>query len=253
MATPGRTEFFRQNGHTAMAVGGLDQEAGGWSAVTHAHAGGGPVRRGNRAALLPWLSAALLIPAVLMLATGRGDAGARSGELLVVQGREIAAASWPDAADAWHPDAAGLVQPVRSASKRAAVHNVLRTTELAEQQAKRWKLGMVTPDDKITVNMFMESECPACRKFSTHVVKEILDAPGVGDIVDFRPVPWGWGMIIEAPTAKQLKADPHAINMLNRYLALPPAAHAPPRTRAPLFFFFSMATSRDPPVLATVQ
>ena len=222
--------------------------AGGWSAVTHADAGGGPARRGTRAALLPWLSAALLVPAVLMLATGRGGAG--QGELLAVQGREIAAAPWPDAADAWHPDAAGLVQPVRRASKRAAVHNVLRTTELAEQETKRWKLGEVTPVDKITITMFMESECPACRKFSTHVVKEILDAPGVGDIVDFRPVPWGWGMIIEAPTATQIKADPNAFNMLNRYLALSPAAHAPALTRVPLF---SMATNRDHPrMLPTV-
>lgn len=52
--------------------------------------------------------------------------------------------------------------------------------------------------------------------------QEILAAPGVGDIVDFRAIPWGWGTVIEAPTEKQKQLDPHAYNVLNRTAQLMP-------------------------------
>ena len=45
---------------------------------------------------------------------------------------------------------------------------------------------------------------------------------GVGEIVDFRAVPWGWGKVVEAPTAQQLKANPEAFNVLNRSAQLLP-------------------------------
>lgn len=41
-------------------------------------------------------------------------------------------------------------------------------------------------------------------------MKEILNAQGVGDIVDFKVVPWGWGVIEAAPTEKQLELNPKA-------------------------------------------
>jgi hypothetical protein len=205
--------------HTAMALG-----ENAWSAVTHTHAAAPGARRTTRGALLPWLSAALLVPAVMLLLAEKTPAG-KKGELLAVQGRELAAGSWPDAAE-WHTDAVdGLAQPVSRASKLAATHNVavgMRMTELAEKAEEQVKSWAITPNDKVMVTMYMESECPACRKFSTLVVKEILDAPGVSDIVDFRPVPWGWGVILEAPTEQQIKANPNAVNVLNRTAQLLP-------------------------------
>jgi len=111
------------------------------------------------------------------------------------------------------------VQDVSDGSKRTAIHNVL--TELAEKVEMPMK-ELTTPDDKVVLTMYMESECPACRRFSTTIVKEILAAPGVGEIVDFRAVAWGWGQVVEAPTQKQLQVDPHAYNILNRTAQLMP-------------------------------
>ena len=193
-----------------------------WSAVTHTHDAAPGSRRAARSSLLPWLSAALLVPAVMLLLAEKTPGGAgEKGELLAMQGRELAV-GWPDAKKAWHPTDA---QPVSLSSKLAATHNVavaMRMTALAEKAEEQVKSWAITPNDKVTVTMYMESECPACRKFSTLVVKEILDAPGVSDIVDFRPVPWGWGVILEAPTEQQLKANPHAVNVLNRTAQLLP-------------------------------
>jgi len=74
-------------------------------------------------------------------------------------------------------------------------------------------MGLPEPDknpDKIMLKMYMESECPACRKFSTTIVKEVLAAEGLGDVIDFEYVAWGWGAIKTPPTERQLELDPHA-------------------------------------------
>ena len=66
--------------------------------------------------------------------------------------------------------------------------------------------------------MMPKSECPACRKFSTTYVKDMLEAEGVGDIVDFQYVAWGWGVIEALPTQQQLELNPKATagdNILN--------------------------------------
>ena len=79
--------------------------------------------------------------------------------------------------------------------------------------------------DKVLVKMYMESKCPACRKFSTTYVKEMLEAKGVGDVVDFEYVAWGWGQIESAPTEKQLELNPKADysnNLLNHTSQLMP-------------------------------
>ena len=54
-------------------------------------------------------------------------------------------------------------------------------------------------DRKVTVTMYMESECPACRRFSTTYLKQMLDA--VGDVVDLKIVPWGNGKVTDAKQA----------------------------------------------------
>ena len=41
----------------------------------------------------------------------------------------------------------------------------------------------------------MESECPACKKFSTTYLKELMSDPEMREIMDFRFVPWGNGLI----------------------------------------------------------
>jgi hypothetical protein len=52
-----------------------------------------------------------------------------------------------------------------------------------------------------------------------------LDAKGVGDVVDFEFVAWGWGVVEEAPTEKQLEINPKADykdNVLNHTSQLEP-------------------------------
>ena len=73
-----------------------------------------------------------------------------------------------------------------------------------------------------------QSKCPACRKFSTTYVKQILESPGVGDVVDFQYVSWGWGVIEEAPSEHQLELNPKADfsdNVLNHTSQLTPVLH----------------------------
>ncbi len=46
----------------------------------------------------------------------------------------------------------------------------------------------------------------------------MLEAEGVGDIVDFQFVAWGWGVIEALPTQQQLELNPRATagdNILN--------------------------------------
>ena len=50
---------------------------------------------------------------------------------------------------------------------------------------------MLKGSSKVTVTIYMESECPSCRRFSTTYLKQVLQAPGVGEIIDLKIVPWG--------------------------------------------------------------
>ena len=43
------------------------------------------------------------------------------------------------------------------------------------------------------VRLYMESQCPMCKKFSTTYIKQMLATKEMRDIVDFRFVPWGNG------------------------------------------------------------
>lgn len=179
------------------------------------------VGRSNVRAILPVLSGVVLVAGLLMVTLSTGASQHTASALMALKIDGIAA-TWPDAVAGIKPFvAAGLAQGVSSGSKRAAIHNVL--SELAEKvDAESEAKVMTTTNDKVVLTMYMESECPACRRFSTTIIKEILAAPGVGDIVDFRAVPWGWGRVIEAPTPQQAKGDPHAFNVLNRTAELLP-------------------------------
>eukprot|EP00960_Hanusia_phi_P061874 764962-Hanusia_phi.AAC.4 len=57
-------------------------------------------------------------------------------------------------------------------------------------------LSDVPEEEKVKVRLFMESQCPACKKYSTTYIKQLLETPGVKDIVDFKFVPWGNGKIL---------------------------------------------------------
>jgi len=181
-----------------------------------------PVQASRRSpAMLRVLSAMLLVPAVIMLVNVDWEQPVKTEELSsFALGGETPA--WPDAIAGVEPfTVPELAQKVTPGSKRAVIKNVL--TQLAEKvKEESSEKKLYTPDDKVVLTMFMESECPACRRFSTTIVKQILDAPGVGNIVDFRAVPWGWGTVVEAPTERQLKTDPHAFNILNRTRQLLP-------------------------------
>ena len=91
--------------------------------------------------------------------------------------------------------AKGLVQELSAQSKAALRNNV--KTQFA------WQLAEKPPEpkpavygsgsnDKVKLTMFMESKCPGCRHFSTTTLKELLETPGMTDIVDFHAVTWGW-------------------------------------------------------------
>jgi hypothetical protein len=50
--------------------------------------------------------------------------------------------------------------------------------------------------DKVLVKLYMESQCPACRRFSTTYLKDIVEAPGMSDIMDLEYVPFGYGKVL---------------------------------------------------------
>ena len=187
-----------------------------------------PRQKAARQHLLLLLSGLLVVPAVVLVAAlvgSESSSGVSSSpgasELLGLRGLDIGGQppAWPDVVAGIKPFA--LAQGGGEGSKRVALRNVLsRLAQKLKQSASVQHLS--TPSDKVALTMYMESECPACRRFSTTIVKQILEAPGVGEIVDFRAVPWGWGKVVEAPTAQQLKANPEAFNVLNRSAQLLP-------------------------------
>ena len=215
-----------------------------WARVRHVVVGG---ERSERWSLRPWLSAALLVPAVVMLINAQ-HGGFQRAEMMPSRAAVASKVVEMKAtlhSHAFHPgihgaEAKGLVQPVRAHSEAAAKHNIATdslTAEPANVKGKVQSAGKVAtqaksklaagkePDNKVVLKMYMESECPACRKFSTTYVKEILNAQGVGDVVDFKIVPWGWGVIQESPTEKQLELNPktdYSDNVLNHTAQLLP-------------------------------
>ena len=230
-----------------------------WARVRHVTVGSD---RSQGWSLRPWLSAVLLVPAVVMLlrvqqgsestvlAQGASAATHRAALASRMSGAKLAAPS--DHAKA--AKATGFVQALRAhskadvglvpaqaqtaaqgkptarktssgimaAAKRTVATNMLQEAAAPAEPAAK---GADQKPEKILLKMYMESECPACRKFSTTYLKEILNAQGMGDIVDFKIVPWGWGVIESAPTEKQLELNPKADysdNVLNETSKLMP-------------------------------
>lgn len=54
----------------------------------------------------------------------------------------------------------------------------------------------------------------------TTVLKELLETPGFTDIVEFQAVPWGWGRVVEAPSASQMAKNDTGGNQINTTVAL---------------------------------
>ena len=184
----------------------------GWKRVTPVASRGKETERTKR--VLPWLSAALLVPAVIMLIQSRPnnshtsmaaklaafDAAAQRGVKVVKAGADT-----------------GMIQHITAKSKAALMHNVKAATMLTETNLAASK---PLSSDKIQLRMFMESKCPGCRHFSTTVLKELLETPGFTDIVEFQAVPWGWGRVVEAPSASQMAKNDTGGNQINTTVAL---------------------------------
>jgi hypothetical protein len=81
----------------------------------------------------------------------------------------------------------------RSAKKAAKAVALAHRSEKAPSKRKATP-SMVSLDadpGKVQVTIYMESLCPACRKYTTTYLKQVLEAPGVGKIIDLRVVPFG--------------------------------------------------------------
>jgi hypothetical protein len=68
--------------------------------------------------------------------------------------------------------------------------------------------------DKVLVKLYMESQCPACRRFSTTYLKDIVEAPGMSDILDLEFVPFGNGRVIDP------SADPNSAGFVVNHTSL---------------------------------
>ncbi|EKX48049.1 hypothetical protein GUITHDRAFT_106130 [Guillardia theta CCMP2712] len=77
---------------------------------------------------------------------------------------------------------------------RAKLHKLPRSARTVVKGKSM--LSSVREDEKVKVRLYMESQCPACKKYSTTYIKQLLETPGVKDIVDFKFVPWGNGKIL---------------------------------------------------------
>jgi hypothetical protein len=110
-----------------------------------------------------------------------------------------------------------------SGARSAALHNVgvyVQHSNAAAQPRRSSStptaLASKSLPGKVQVKVYLESRCPACRRFTTTYLKQVLDAPGVGDIVDLEMVAWGWGNIEIPPSRQELELDPkHPFDVLN--------------------------------------
>jgi len=66
----------------------------------------------------------------------------------------------------------------------------------------------------------MESQCPACKKFSTTYLKQLLATQEMRDIVDFKFVPWGNAIIQDARSKEVLNTTALLSRTLHQYTEL---------------------------------
>ena len=181
----------------------------GWSRVRPAVSA---VQR-EKARWLPLGLLLLLVPAVVLLAgDNRGGAPAVPGELLAAAGAHAAAVKRKGSMARYH------LQDVSAAGRAALLHSA--RTQLAEEVPVPPPGERPETNEKVHVSMYMESRCPGCRHWSTTVLKEVFEAPGMADIVDFHAVAWGWGQVVEAPTAAQMARNETAGNRVNTTVSL---------------------------------
>jgi len=134
-----------------------------------------------------------------------------------------------------------LAQPTKLAIKTAADlksaaqsarHSPTATSSLLAQVSKQMAAGGAdkaakasilkekTDDSKIKVRLYMESQCPMCKKLSTTYIKQMLATQEMRDVVDFRFVPWGNGAIMDGATKAVLNTTAQLEPVLQQYTEL---------------------------------
>jgi hypothetical protein len=73
---------------------------------------------------------------------------------------------------------------------------------------------------KVKVRLYMESQCPACKKFSTTYLKQMLASKAMREIVDFKFVPWGNALIQDGNTKEMLNTTALLERTLHQFVEL---------------------------------
>ena len=141
--------------------------------------------------------AAHVAPSLKLQTTLVGDAGLQRELRLaheeLTRDRQAAEAKAPKAHSSKPAGREGQQHLQQSAKKAAKAVALAHRSEKAPRKRKAAP-GMVSLDadpGKVQVTIYMESLCPACRKYTTTYLKQVLEAPGVGKIIDLRVVPFG--------------------------------------------------------------
>lgn len=97
----------------------------------------------------------------------------------------------------------GTLQQKAAVKAHGHVHHDFSAVHEAAIAKKSFKsvtkgsLAQATSSEKVKVRLYMESKCPACKKFTGRYVSQLLEAQGMSNIVDFKFVPWGNGQIVK--------------------------------------------------------
>ena len=90
------------------------------------------------------------------------------------------------------------IEGQRHLRQQSARRDVARTHR---SETKPNMVSLNANPNKVLVTIYMESLCPACRKYTTTYLKQVLEAPGVGKIIDLRVVPFGNAHATDAENA----------------------------------------------------
>ncbi len=92
----------------------------------------------------------------------------------------------------------GLSEKAAAESSLLAAKPVMakRTQKLADNTNAAFAESSENYDKKIKVRLYMESRCPACKRFVSEIAASVVQAPGMTDIMDFKLVPFGNGEVI---------------------------------------------------------
>ena len=151
----------------------MEQESG-WARVRHTTTPAPASLRSPARTLVASALLVLAVPACVLLSSG-----------VQPRGEELAAAAasvWERGSDFARPLAVQLQRRASAPTGRAKMQGLA-----SELLSKR---GDKNPD-KVVIKMFMEADCPDCRRFTSTYLAHVLSAHGVGDIVDLEWVPFG--------------------------------------------------------------